>query len=33
MFACPCLNDHPAWIEARRRMVLEEGCGWIGLAL
>jgi ferrochelatase len=29
LFACPCLNDHPAWIEAMRRIVLEEGCGWI----
>jgi ferrochelatase len=27
---CPCLNDHPAWIEAMRQIVLEEGRGWIG---
>ena len=26
--ACPCLNDHPAWIEAMRTLVLEEGQGW-----
>jgi ferrochelatase len=26
---CPCLNDHPAWIEAMRQMVLQEGQGWI----
>jgi ferrochelatase len=27
---CPCLNDHPAWIEAMRTIVLQEGQGWIG---
>lgn len=27
---CPCLNDHPAWIEAMRVLVTEEGKGWIG---
>ena len=26
---CPCLNDHPAWIEAHETLVLEEGKGWI----
>lgn len=26
---CPCLNDHPAWIEAMRRLVLEEAQGWM----
>ena len=26
---CPCLNDHPAWIEAMRALVLQEGQGWI----
>jgi ferrochelatase len=26
---CRCLNDHPAWIEALRTLVLEEGKGWI----
>ena len=27
---CPCLNDHPAWIEAMKTLVLEEGRGWLG---
>jgi ferrochelatase len=27
--ACPCLNDHPAWIEALRTLILEEGQGWL----
>ena len=27
--ACPCLNDHPAWIEALKALVLEEGRGWV----
>jgi ferrochelatase len=27
--ACPCLNDHPAWIEAIRRLVQQEGQGWL----
>jgi ferrochelatase len=26
---CPCLNDHPAWIEAMKTIVLEEGQGWL----
>ncbi|HLJ92015.1 MAG TPA: ferrochelatase [Gemmataceae bacterium] len=26
---CRCLNDHPAWIEALRTLVLEEGTGWV----
>lgn len=26
---CPCLNEHPAWIEALRTLVLEEGRGWV----
>ena len=30
LIACPCLNDHPAWIEALKTIVLEEGKGWIG---
>ena len=25
---CPCLNDQPAWIEAMRTIVVEEGRGW-----
>ncbi len=27
--ACPCLNDHPAWIEAMRILICAEGQGWI----
>lgn len=27
--ACPCLNEHPAWIAALRTLVLEEGKGWL----
>ncbi len=27
--ACPCLNDHPAWIEAMATMLAEEGSGWL----
>jgi ferrochelatase len=26
---CPCLNDHPAWIEALGRIVAEQGQGWL----
>ncbi len=26
---CPCLNDHPAWIEAMRTIIREEGQGWL----
>jgi ferrochelatase len=26
---CPCLNDHPAWIEAMRTLVVDEGKGWL----
>lgn len=26
---CRCLNDHPAWIDAMRTLVLQEGQGWI----
>ena len=26
---CPCLNDHPAWIEAMRTLIIQEGHGWI----
>jgi ferrochelatase len=29
LFQCPCLNDHPAWIEALKTIVLEEGQGWL----
>ncbi len=27
---CPCLNDHPAWIDAMERLLREEGQGWLG---
>jgi ferrochelatase len=27
--ACPCLNDHPKWIEAMQTLILEEGRGWL----
>jgi ferrochelatase len=30
LHACPCLNEHPAWIEALRTIVLDEGRGWLG---
>ena len=26
---CPCLNDHPAWIEALQTLIREEGQGWL----
>jgi ferrochelatase len=26
---CPCLNDHPAWIDALRTLVVQEGQGWL----
>jgi ferrochelatase len=26
---CRCLNDHPAWIEAMKTIVREEGQGWL----
>lgn len=29
LHACPCLNDHPKWIEAMHVMIREEGCGWL----
>lgn len=28
LHACPCLNDHPAWIEAMHTILDEEGRGW-----
>lgn len=27
--ACPCLNDHPAWIDALEKLIRQEGAGWI----
>jgi ferrochelatase len=29
LFQCPCLNDHPAWIEGMARIVRQEGQGWL----
>ncbi len=29
LFACPCVNDHPAWVAAMKRIVSEEGTGWL----
>jgi ferrochelatase len=29
LHACPCLNDHPAWIDAMRTIIEEEGRGWL----
>jgi ferrochelatase len=26
---CPCLNDHPAWIEGMRQLIVQEGQGWL----
>src|SRR5262249_7906972 len=28
---CRCLNDHPAWIEGMRRLILDAGAGWMDL--
>jgi ferrochelatase len=28
--ACPCLNDHPKWIDALEAILREEGQGWLG---
>jgi protoporphyrin/coproporphyrin ferrochelatase len=29
LYRCPCLNSHPAWVEAMRTIVTEEGRGWL----
>ncbi|MBI2805449.1 MAG: ferrochelatase [Planctomycetes bacterium] len=29
LHACPCLNDHPAWIDAMRTIILDESQGWM----
>ncbi len=29
LHACPCLNDHPRWIDALERIVRDEGQGWL----
>jgi len=28
LFCCPCLNAHPAWLEAMHQIVMEEAAGW-----
>lgn len=27
--SCPCLNDHPKWIDALETLVRQEGAGWV----
>lgn len=29
LFQCPCLNSHPSWISAMKRIIEEEGAGWL----
>jgi ferrochelatase len=29
LHACPCLNEHPKWIEAMRSLIVQEGQGWL----
>ncbi|MBY0526673.1 MAG: ferrochelatase [Gemmataceae bacterium] len=29
LLRCPCLNDHPRWIEGMRTLILQEGQGWL----
>jgi ferrochelatase len=29
LLRCPCLNDHPAWIEGMGKIVEQEGQGWL----
>jgi len=29
LHACPCLNEHPRWIDAMAQLVMEEGQGWL----
>lgn len=29
LHACPCLNDHPSWIDAMHTIIREEGQGWL----
>jgi ferrochelatase len=29
LYLCPCLNDHPRWIEAMKSMILHEAQGWL----
>jgi ferrochelatase len=29
LYVCPCLNDHPDWVEALATIIREEGQGWM----
>jgi ferrochelatase len=29
LYPCPCLNDHPAWIDAMQALIRENGVGWL----
>jgi ferrochelatase len=29
LYRCPCLNDHPAWIQAMKVLIEDEGAGWL----
>ncbi len=29
LYRCPCLNDHPAWIQAMKAIIEDEGHGWL----
>ncbi|MCS7168666.1 MAG: ferrochelatase [Gemmatales bacterium] len=29
LYRCPCLNDHPSWIEGLGSIILEEAAGWL----
>jgi protoporphyrin/coproporphyrin ferrochelatase len=29
LHACPCLNEHPAWLKALHELILQEGQGWL----
>lgn len=29
LHVCPCLNDHPAWIDAMATIIQDEGKGWL----
>ena len=29
LYRCPCLNNHPAWIEAMKAIILQEAHGWL----
>ena len=29
LYVCPCLNDHPSWIEALATIIREQGQGWL----